>query len=113
MHVVDRNDRVGCLSPRRYTTQAEERLLVHLPVNVWLLLALHHGSKTSPSMPSALHLSPRFVVYSAGRTNRCGHPHRQVVRRFVWEQSQQSDIAVNDPIQWCSHRPGRIVTDRP
>ena len=78
-----------------------------------LLLAPHHGSKTSSSIPFVRHVSPRFVVYSAGRSNRYGRPHRHVVRRFVWGRSQQFITAESGAIRWCSHRPGRVVTKRP
>ena len=110
--LIETTEQVAYLSGD-ISARAEERLLAHLPANVSLLLAPHHGSKTSSSMPFVRHVSPRFVVYSAGRSNRYGHPHRHVVRRFVWERSQQFNTAVNGAIQWCSHRPGRVVTNRP
>ena len=110
--LIETTEQVAYLSGD-ISTRAKKRLLVHLPANVSLLLAPHHGSKTSSSMPFVRHVLPRFVFHSAGRSNRYGHPHRHVARRFVWERSQQFITGVNSAIQGFSHRPGRFVTNRP
>ena len=94
------------------SARAERRLLEDLPEHISLLLAPHHGSKTSSSMPFVRHLSPDIVVFSAGRANRYGHPHKHVVRRFTWEQSRQFNTATSGTIQWCSHRPDRVRQNR-
>ncbi len=47
-----------------------------------LLIAPHHGSITSSSPSFVRRLSPRLVVFSAGRGNRYRHPHPAVVARF-------------------------------
>ena len=94
------------------SARAEQRLLQDLPGHISLLLAPHHGSKTSSSMPFVRHLSPDIVVFSAGRANRYGHPHPHVVRRFSWEQSRQFNTATSGAVQWCSYQPDRVEQSR-
>lgn len=44
----------------------------------------HHGSKTSSSEAFVELLQPpQLTVFSAGLHNRYGHPHEEVVQRFV------------------------------
>lgn len=42
----------------------------------------HHGSKTSTTQGFLDAVGPRFAVISAGRKNRYGHPHADVVDRI-------------------------------
>ncbi|MEE3805844.1 DNA internalization-related competence protein ComEC/Rec2 [Lysinibacillus fusiformis] len=55
----------------------------HLLANLTLLKAGHHGSKTSSSEAFVELLQPELTVFSAGLHNRYGHPHEEVVQRFV------------------------------
>ena len=41
----------------------------------------HHGSDTSSAPSFLLAVAPRFAVVSAGRDNRYGHPHTDVLER--------------------------------
>lgn len=47
-----------------------------------VLVAPHHGSRSSSSAAFVAAVAPRHVVFSAGRFNRHGHPHPQVVARY-------------------------------
>lgn len=47
-----------------------------------VLLAPHHGSKTSSSEPFLHRLAPAMALVSAGWHNRFGHPAAQVVKRY-------------------------------
>ncbi|QJD58496.1 DNA internalization-related competence protein ComEC/Rec2 [Pseudomonas sp. gcc21] len=47
-----------------------------------LLLAPHHGSRSSSSYAFIRAVAPRWVVFSAGYGNRFGHPHKNVVQRY-------------------------------
>ncbi|MFN3581985.1 MAG: DNA internalization-related competence protein ComEC/Rec2 [Pseudomonas sp.] len=47
-----------------------------------LLLAPHHGSRTSSSYAFIRAVDPRWVVFSAGHHNAYGHPHPKVVERY-------------------------------
>ncbi len=53
------------------------------PVDV--VMAAHHGSKSSSSQAWVEATRPAHVIAQAGRFNRYGHPHRQVQRR--WERA--------------------------
>lgn len=50
---------------------------------ITLLKAGHHGSKTSSSKEFINKLQPMITVFSAGKENRYGHPHKEVVERFI------------------------------
>ena len=47
-----------------------------------ILLAPHHGSKTSSSWPFVAAVSPEWTLISAGYRNRFSHPHPEVVERY-------------------------------
>lgn len=47
-----------------------------------LLLAPHHGSRTSSSYAFVRAVDPQWVVFSAGHNNRFNHPHPNVVARY-------------------------------
>lgn len=51
-----------------------------LPVDV--LVAPHHGSKSSSSAPFVARVSPRYVLFPAGHRNRWGFPHPAVTERY-------------------------------
>ena len=48
-----------------------------------VLVAPHHGSKTSSSGEFLLAVKPRFVMVSAGYRNRFGHPKNEILERYV------------------------------
>lgn len=48
-----------------------------------LLVAPHHGSKSSSSSAFIAAVSPQYVVFTSGYRNRFGHPHPQVVERYL------------------------------
>jgi competence protein ComEC len=50
--------------------------------NIHLLKVGHHGSKTSSSQEFIETLNPQLSIFSAGKNNRYGHPHNEVVMRF-------------------------------
>ena len=65
---------------------AEERAetaLLGQDLHADVLAAPHHGSRTSSTPAFLAAVSPRLVVVSAGRANRYGHPHGEVLRRFA------------------------------
>ncbi|WGL17182.1 DNA internalization-related competence protein ComEC/Rec2 [Microbulbifer bruguierae] len=65
--------------------KAEKQLVKNFPdfEPVDVLIAPHHGSRTSSS-PDLIHwASPRNAVFSAGFRHHFGHPHPDVVRRFT------------------------------
>ena len=50
--------------------------------NITVLVAPHHGSKTSSSDYFVNQLKPLHVVFSAGYRHHFGHPHKDVVSRY-------------------------------
>ncbi|GAB4121748.1 MAG: DNA internalization-related competence protein ComEC/Rec2 [Sideroxydans sp.] len=69
---------------------AEARLLdAHDPeLLATLLVAPHHGSKSSSSPPFIAAVSPQYVVFTNGYRNRFGHPHAEVVERYLEADAQ-------------------------
>lgn len=65
-----------------------------------LLKAGHHGSKTSSTEAFIQATMPRVVIFSAGKDNRYGHPHNDVVARFqaidayMWQTGEQGTLKV-------------------
>ncbi len=47
-----------------------------------LLVAPHHGSKSSSSPSFVTAVAPQYVVFTAGYRNRFHHPHPDIVRRY-------------------------------
>lgn len=47
-----------------------------------VLVAPHHGSRTSSSAALVHSLKPDYVIYTAGYRHRYGHPHPEVVARY-------------------------------
>jgi len=48
-----------------------------------VLLAPHQGSRTSSLPAFVAAVEPRAVIFAVGYRNRFGHPHREVLRRYV------------------------------
>jgi len=47
-----------------------------------VLIAPHHGSRTSSTPEFVRAVAPRLVVFSVGYRNRFGHPHPAVAHRY-------------------------------
>lgn len=59
-----------------------EYQMLREPLGAQLLLAPHHGSRTSSSYAFIRAVGPRWVVFSAGAGNAFNHPHPKVVDRY-------------------------------
>ena len=62
--------------------QAEGYALLPLLEPANLLLAPHHGSRSSSSFAFIRRVAPDWVVYSAAYHSPYGHPHPLVVQRY-------------------------------
>ncbi len=90
----------------------EKQLLPRLPAGVDLLVAPHHGSRSSSSVGFVRHLDPRHVVFSAGRDNRYGHPHAEVVARYVANGSRIWTTGMDGALIWESSRRDQVLPTR-
>jgi len=76
--------RATILLPGDIEASVEKRLVTrHELDNTTLLLAPHHGSKTSSSKELVEALQPEHVIFSAGLNHHFGHPHEDVVTRYL------------------------------
>ncbi len=67
-------------------TGEEEVLSLYPDLQVDVLKVGHHGSNTSTSKPFVEAIEPSVAVISAGRENRYGHPHQEVMTILESEQ---------------------------
>lgn len=72
------------LLPGDISVEVEAQLLARgvLPKSIDVLIAPHHGSRTSSSQAFVDHLSPTHVVYAAGFNHHFGHPAKTVFERY-------------------------------
>ncbi len=77
-----------------------------------LLLAPHHGSKTS-STPAFLDaVMPRLVVVQSGWRNRFGHPAPEVVARYRERGVEIVDSPRCGALRWRSQTPSILACER-
>ncbi|MGC3871972.1 DNA internalization-related competence protein ComEC/Rec2 [Halomonas sp. GXIMD04776] len=93
----------------------EARLVGELENDIQILIAGHHGSRTSSSADWVAATRPHHVIFSAGRGNAHGHPHAEVVRRFrdagscLWNTAEDGAITLD----LGSAASTDVVTQRP
>lgn len=64
-----------------------------------LLVAPHHGSKTSSTADFVAQVKPDDVVFSTGYRHQFGHPHADVVKRYravgsrLWNTAEQGGLS--------------------
>jgi competence protein ComEC len=80
------------------------------PVDV--LLAPHHGSKTSSSLPFLQALQPRLALVQAGYRNRFGHPAPVVVERYREQGIALVESTRCGAATWRSQSPGTVECER-
>jgi competence protein ComEC len=80
------------------------------PVDV--LLAPHHGSQTSSSLPFLQALQPRLALVQAGYRNRFGHPAAEVVARYRSQGIALVESARCGAATWRSDEPGQVQCER-
>ena len=74
-----------------------------------VLMAGHHGSATSSSRLWLKHVRPRYVVVSAARDNRFGHPAPAVLAAVRSVGAQLLNTAWRGAIEFEIHPDGRLV----
>lgn len=75
---------IGILLPGDIEREAEAQLARSYGAELasTVLLAPHHGSRSSSSYAFLKRVEPAYVVFSAGYRNSFGHPHDLVVARY-------------------------------
>ena len=83
------------LLPADIEKDSEQALLVRASgqLAATVLIAPHHGSKTSSTEAFIRQVNPRLTIFTVGYRNRFGHPSKQVVARYrgVGSQLMYSD----------------------
>lgn len=87
----------------------EERLWQRVLGNVTMMVAPHHGSRTSSAPGSLNHFMPEVVVVSAGFSNRFGHPHPEIVARYRQRGMVVYNNAEHGAVDVIVHRTGRYT----
>lgn len=88
------------LLPGDISRRVEARLLQRYPrLQADLVVAPHHGSKSSSSTAFIRRLQPRWVVYSSGYLNRFGHPAELVQARYQRAGAEAFNTAVDGAIR--------------
>jgi len=73
----------SALLPGDISRAVEARLLAQWPtLQADIVIAPHHGSKTSSSSAFIRRLQPQLVLYSTGYLNRFGHPAAEIRARY-------------------------------
>ncbi len=77
------------LIPADIEARAEQQLLDsnRAALRAQVLVAPHHGSKTSSIPDFVRAVDPRIVIYPVGYRNRFGHPHVDVEERYLRQGS--------------------------
>jgi competence protein ComEC len=85
----------AALLPADIERRSEIGLLRNSPgrLSADVLIAPHHGSRTSSTPEFVRAVAPRLVVFSVGNRNRFGHPHPAAMRRY---REQGSDMVRTD-----------------
>ena len=81
---------------------AEKDLLarIHAQLPATILIAPHHGSKTSALKNFVTAVHPQFVLYAIGYRNRYHFPHQSVVDAYQSIKAKQLDTAKSGAIQF-------------
>lgn len=90
------------LLPGDIETSVENQLIrtQQLPEKLHLLVAAHHGSRTSSGVGFVNKMQPDIVVYSAGYRSQHGHPHEQVRQRYQAVGSREINTAESGALQF-------------
>jgi competence protein ComEC len=76
-----------------------------------IVLAPHHGSKTSSSSAWVSALAPDVVLFSAGYRHRYGHPHADIVERYEVSGSQLFNTATSGALRLEFKPEGVAITE--
>jgi len=91
---------------------AEFRLIKTIPnkLTATVLIAPHHGSKTSSSFAFIDAVSPEIVVFSAGYRNRFGFPKQDIISRYESRQVKILNTARDGALLFRFETPEMIIS---
>ncbi|MEH6504281.1 MAG: DNA internalization-related competence protein ComEC/Rec2 [Cycloclasticus sp.] len=107
------------LLPGDIEKTSERSLLQYLPdkLEADVLIAPHHGSKTSSTRRFVEAVSPNYVLFAVGYRNRFGFPKQEIVKRYAEKGVKSFDTAKHgaltitftskQPISVSSYRAGQ------
>ena len=105
------NGRHAVLLPGDISQTVEFRIMNRLqPVH--LLLAPHHGSRSSSSLSFLRRLRPELVLVSSGFQNSFGHPHADRVAAWHSIGASVMSTATQGALTWSSIKPQTIERAR-
>lgn len=88
------------LLPGDIEQRAESRLVAQYgsDLSSSVLIAPHHGSKTSSSLSFLEQVNPEVILVPSGYMNRFGFPHQQVLQRYQSRNIKYFDTSKNGAI---------------
>ena len=89
--VIAKGEAHSALIPADIEGRSERALLAAMPdaLRADVLVAPHHGSKTSSTAEFVQAVAPRVVIFPVGYRNQFRHPHPDVVARYQTSGSAQ------------------------
>ena len=104
---------VTVLLPGDIERSAELAFLQEAKLNssVDLVVAPHHGSRTSSTAAFVEHLTPGHVVFSTGYRHHFNHPHPAIVARYRQQGSMLWDTGEQGAIKFRWLRSGELQID--
>ncbi len=100
------------LLPGDIEKSAERELLklyARADLQSMLIVAPHHGSKTSSSPDFLSRVKPKWVIYSTGYRNRFHFPHPSVVQRYQQLHAGALNTAVSGAITFEFNAKGQLT----
>jgi competence protein ComEC len=90
---------------------AEAALLAREPARLRadVLLVPHHGSRSSSGAAFVTAVAPRYALVSAGHRNRFGHPHPEVIARYLAADAEVLATARDGAVRLAIGADGRIA----
>lgn len=90
--------------------RAESQLLqAGAPLAADVLVAPHHGSRTSSTTEFVQRVRPRYALFPVGYRNRYRHPHPQVLARYEALGARLYDSASSGALEFRLDRDGIVV----
>lgn len=95
------------LLPGDIEKKVERQLLATYDLSdVTIVMAPHHGSRSSSHLQWVEYLNPQIVVFTAGHNNAYNHPHPQVISRYEKQGTRSLNTAHQGAIRFTFTKNG-------